>query len=652
MTTTYDQLTVTYDESTLTYQGLPAQFDGVAFAVEMAFGYNPLDDDPSWESVTPYVRGFSTDRGRTSEFVDYSPGTASILLDNRDRRFDPEYTSGPYFGQLNPMVPVRIQATYSGVTYTLYTGFVQGWPTAYNQSNTDAVASISCVDANRLLGNIELPSSAFAQATVDDGAALYFPMQEFREIDGYQVTYDNRRAVFATCGRFPLFATYNAEYPEGDNTAVKTGGGLSYAVAGPLTSVSIPNVYAGEYWFDARINSGTTYQLTLDIQRTASPSFWLSVNLAYSGSAWSTGTVRFNSAAAGLYGSSSTTTAFTPLVGMNHLAFTLDGTNFLVYLNGVVIRTLSLSSTPASTGSVDAIAVVPTLGLSTNTIGVSNFAFYSSSLSAAKVLEHYNAGIAFGSELSSVRLGRALDDAGWPSAFRSVETGDQLVGGYRPGSSATIRYLQQIGRAEQGALFVNAEGEVEFQSRTTAESVNVAAIFDDTGTDLPFAGVSVDAHTVDAIRNNVVVNYAYGSVTSTDAGSVAAYGQATQTVDAQLIDDPSVAQLIGDNLLARAKDPRTRITSLNVNMRRDPANLIPAVASLDLADDVVVSLTPTGVGDPLWRAVTVQGLSHTVTPQSWDVTMYLAPGPVATNGPLLILDDAVYGELDSTNKLG
>lgn len=277
---------------------------------------------------------------------------------------------------------------------------------------------------------------------------------------------------------------------------------------------------------------------------------------------------------------------------------------------------------------------------------------YGSFPSSAQIAEEYSRGAtAFGGELSSVRLGRALDDAGWPTAFRQIETGVQPVGAYRPLRSPTVRYVEQVESAEQGALFVNAAGEVEFQSRTTAETVNVAAIFDDGGVDLPFAGVSVDAHTVDAIRNNVVVNYAYGTTTSTDAGSVAAYGQATQTVDAGLVDDPTVAQSIGDNLLARTKDPRTRITSLNINMRRDPTNLIPAVASLDLADDVVVSLTPTGVGDPLWRAVSVQGLSHTVTPDSWDVTMYLAPGPVATNGPLMILDDAVYGQLDN-NKLG
>jgi len=33
------------------------------------------------------------------------------------------------------------------------------------------------------------------------------------------------------------------------------------------------------------------------------------------------------------------------------------------------------------------------------------------------------------------------------------------------------------------------------------------------------------------------------------------------------------------------------------------------------------------------------------------VSLYLSPGPINTNGPLLVLDDDTYGELDN-NKLG
>jgi hypothetical protein len=176
-------------------------------------------------------------------------------------------------------------------------------------------------------------------------------------------------------------------------------------------------------------------------------------------------------------------------------------------------------------------------------------------------------------------------------------------------------------------------------------------LFDDDDTDYPFSNVQVDANTVDAIRNSVAVRYATDTVTVEDASSVAAYGRAQQSLNAQLIDDPADATAIGEARLAQTKDPRTRVRRLDVNVRAD-TSMVPTVAGLELADDVTVSFTPTGVGDELWRAVRVQGVSHTITLERWDCQLYLAPGPIGTNGPLMLLDDDEYGKLSSGNKLG
>jgi hypothetical protein len=661
VTTTYDQATVTYDQSTLTYQGLPTQFDGVAFAVEMAFGYEPLDDDPSWESVTPYVRGFEINRGRNSEFSTYGPGTVSIALDNRDRRFDPEHTTGPYFGELNPMVPVRVQATYSGVTYIMFYGFVQGWPTVYNQSNTDAVATVTAIDATRLLSNVPLPLSALVGLCINDGSKMLWTLQDLSDANGFPVAIDVIGGrLLSTSGPFAIGSFNVGEYPVGTNRYLYQFSTLQYEVnssplAGPITSVDVPYMSSMEMWFDARIDTSKSYLFYFQIGRgsTTGSRLRLLVEARHNAAVpqWEIYSVRCDDEVAGLYGSSSSVTSFAPVDGFNHFCATRDGSNFLVYLNGSVIRTLALTSTPpGSFSSGDTVGFSAVSGINNTTLGVSTFSC-GDALSAPQVVAHYNAGLGYTAELSSARLGRALDDAGWPTVWRDVETGVQPVGSYRPASLPAVRYMEQVDNAEQGALFVNREGEVEFRSRTTTDAVQVVGLFDDSGTDLPFANVSVDSNTVDAIRNRVDGQYAVGTVTAIDTTSVAAYGEASESVDLQLIDDPSVAQSIVDARLARAKDPRTRITRLDINVRRDPAGIVPVVAALDLSDDVTVSLTPTGVGSALWRAVRVQGITHRVTPQSWDVSLYLAPGPVNTNGPLLILDDGTYGVLDS-NKLG
>lgn len=82
----------------------------------MGFGstWTTLDSAIAWTDVTDYVMsepGAGGQRGRSSELDDMRAGTFNFTLDNSDRRFDPTYTAGPYFGDLKPGVPVKVEAT-------------------------------------------------------------------------------------------------------------------------------------------------------------------------------------------------------------------------------------------------------------------------------------------------------------------------------------------------------------------------------------------------------------------------------------------------------------------------------------------------------------------------------------------------------------
>jgi hypothetical protein len=212
--------------------------------------------------------------------------------------------------------------------------------------------------------------------------------------------------------------------------------------------------------------------------------------------------------------------------------------------------------------------------------------------------------------------------------------------------------MQEINAAEQGNTFINRDGFVRMLNRDTVESVNIATGFDDSSIDLPFTDVVVDANNISAIANKVTASYRFGSVEREDSASITAYGIRNKSVSVGLIDDADDAASIADTIIARQKDPRTIIKSLNVNVRSDASALAPVVSSLELGDDIVVSFTPTNVGDPLWRVVTVQGISHSVTPTSWNVNMYLVPSSMSANGPLVVLNDDTYGKLSSGNRLG
>lgn len=100
---------------------------------------NQIGPDTVWTEITDYLRSWSFRIGATQgdqPTLRYDAGTCSIVLNDGDRRFDPDNLAGPYVvaGQtlLMPMVRVRIVATWAGIDYPLYYGLADDWVTDYD----------------------------------------------------------------------------------------------------------------------------------------------------------------------------------------------------------------------------------------------------------------------------------------------------------------------------------------------------------------------------------------------------------------------------------------------------------------------------------------------------------------------------------------
>jgi hypothetical protein len=116
--------------------------------VEIAFIDQPLVALASntWVDITDYVVSVDTRRGRSDDLGRMEAGTASIVLDNSDSRFDPNNNTGPYYTYLIPMRKIRISAIYLGITYRIWTGHIEAWPPNY-PGGLDSETVITCVDA-------------------------------------------------------------------------------------------------------------------------------------------------------------------------------------------------------------------------------------------------------------------------------------------------------------------------------------------------------------------------------------------------------------------------------------------------------------------------------------------------------------------------
>ena len=122
-----------------------------------------LGDGVLWTDISEYVRDFNITRGRTDELSPVSPGTATITLNNRDRRFEPDYASSPYYPYVLPLRRIRIRALWNGTSYPLFTGYVADWPLDWSRSPEDQQSAVACVDGFEPLNQAQLTHSFSSQ---------------------------------------------------------------------------------------------------------------------------------------------------------------------------------------------------------------------------------------------------------------------------------------------------------------------------------------------------------------------------------------------------------------------------------------------------------------------------------------------------------
>lgn len=137
-------------------------------AIEIGWVDPPLTANASttWTDITASVISFSTRRGRSSALDRIEAGTATVVLENADRRFDPTFAASPYYPDVKPIRKIRIIAIYSAVAYYLFSGYVESWPPDW-PGGLNATTTIRCVDAFKYFALKKL-NGAYAAEFVGD----------------------------------------------------------------------------------------------------------------------------------------------------------------------------------------------------------------------------------------------------------------------------------------------------------------------------------------------------------------------------------------------------------------------------------------------------------------------------------------------------
>jgi hypothetical protein len=252
-------------------------------------------------------------------------------------------------------------------------------------------------------------------------------------------------------------------------------------------------------------------------------------------------------------------------------------------------------------------------------------------------------------QTTGARINAILDRAeiAWPPGKRAIDTGsatvqaDAIGGTADPKPVPALPYLQKVDEAEQGALFIGADGSLTFRGRSSLQ-VLTDVVFADDGTGIPFTNINA-AYGAEELRNRVSVSRLNGgTATAVDAASVLAYGAIDFEIRDSLLADDTQAQSLADAIVARYAEPLLRIDDIEVVLNALDGTQQAQVLALELGALVRVLYTPSGIGDAIDQFVRLDSIEHNITAEQHRVRLSFSQG----EPPALVLDSATFGLLD------
>lgn len=595
---------------------------GAAAAIE-GFDWEPIPDD---EGGRPRLRDFTWQTGRTDDLEPFPPGTGSAEFRSNDRLLDPEYTSGEFFGDLLPQVPLRFRAPALG---DLFYGFPHnGWEQTYDKPY-GSKCSVDMVDLLGVIQDSPLPESAYDAVVLSSRPKAFWKLDETSGTqmadssgNGLNGIRDNGEAadplVFG--GKQSFYAPH-----VGDNRGQYTGGALP---TGPPCSL--------EAWIKTPRDAAAIKSIIVAQRDQALGSaLWFQIETAASGSPNGELVINFFGLG-GVYKARGHTRVDDNRV--HHVVCTIGSSaaaDILLYVDGVLqTKTVVAGTTGASWPGHLMWTVGNTANNGQGDYGIDGMvdeaAVYDRVLTAEEIAEHYEAGTtAFDGELTGARINRVLDILGVPESLRDIATGDTTVGPADYSGDTAGSYLDKVLESERGALFVDhpGGGKIKFLGRYHRFTDTRSTTSQETFTDDPDSvdwkyrnEIRPEPNGMGSIVNVVDVTWRGGTEQVVDVESRTRYGPRNRSLATEA-PTPEAARSAGAWMVARHAQPQSRIRALPLTPGGGQTGLDAVVVGQRISDRVTVRRRPVNVGAPIINELFVEGIRNEMTTgQSWIAT--------------------------------
>ena len=242
----------------------------------------------------------------------------------------------------------------------------------------------------------------------------------------------------------------------------------------------------------------------------------------------------------------------------------------------------------------------------------------------------------------------SLPEIDWPLGDRDIETGAMQLGADTIADSTNaLDYIRLITRSEPGSFFISKSGNVVYRDRRTGPSSGGTVLAND-GSGIPFNNSQVE-YGSELLYNEIVAESSLleTAFQANAVDSIREYGIFNLTRTGLLINSDADLEAYATFLAQRFKDPEYRFKSLQIVVdQRTPAQQADLLA-LEIGDVVEIRFSPNNIAPSINKYAEIISIDNSIDSQNHVMTLGFATLDFA----LLVLDDAVFGKLDSGNAL-
>ena len=503
--------------------------------IELSVGASdgPYTVSPTWADITGDVRELSLRRGRADDFEQNFRSSANLVIENKDRKYDPFNASGTFYGKLTPRKQIRITAIVNSVEYPMFRGVVNGFPVSWTKAGKESTINVEAFDFLSLLAVQQLKSDFADIYTRELAPKHYYKCNEPSDTttvkdygsEGFDLTYEpidtalpKKPLQYVPLGLGLKNNALNIEYAWFNNTRVRTPtvGNLTAAMWTAGTGkTELRNLFA--------VQGNNGHEIFGDVSNPTYGSGNTKIQLWYNNGT----TTNYRQ---------STLSGFNSVVP-NHVCFTYDATSGVgkIYVNGEDVTDTTVGANQSGLSFFPCNYVQFYGGIT------QEVAIFDKVLTSTEIRNLYQFGQGSQTETTAERMDRLAALTDLDSSFFDINyTASTTLAGIPDFQQNILDAMLTTQRTEGGYLFVNKSGDIVATSRdytwTTSSISSVQMHFSDDPADTgayEYGGdieLWVDG---DNLRNDITVNYSFGApVNAVNTTSKDANGRHTETIDA------------------------------------------------------------------------------------------------------------------------